>query len=41
MSPEIGTDLLWAEISAWVAGTSSLDQFVSTIDDAIANSPTR
>ena len=40
MPPEVGTDLLWSEITAWVAGTSSLDQFVSTIDDAIANSPT-
>jgi alpha-glucoside transport system substrate-binding protein len=37
LPPEIGADLLWTEISAWVAGASSLDQFVSTIDDAIAS----
>ncbi len=40
MPPEIGADLLWTEISAWIAGASSLDQFVSTVDDAIAASPT-
>jgi alpha-glucoside transport system substrate-binding protein len=36
MTPDIGAGLLWTEITAWVAGTSSLDQFVTTIDDAIA-----
>jgi alpha-glucoside transport system substrate-binding protein len=40
MPAEIGAGLLWTEISAWIAGASSLDQFVSTIDDAIAASPT-
>lgn len=38
MPPEIGAGLLWTEITAWVAGTSSIDQFVTDIDDAIANS---
>ena len=36
MPPEIGSGLLWREITAWVAGTSSIDSFVTTIDDAIA-----
>jgi alpha-glucoside transport system substrate-binding protein len=36
MPPDIGAGLLWTEITAWVAGTSSLDQFVTTIDDALA-----
>ena len=40
MPPEIGSGLLWREITAWVAGTSSLDSFVTTIDDAIAASDT-
>ena len=40
MPPEIGSGLLWREITAWVAGTSSLDGFVATIDDAIAASDT-
>lgn len=40
MPPEIGSGLLWREITAWVAGTSSLDSFVATIDDAIAASDT-
>jgi len=40
MPPEIGSGLLWREITAWVAGTSSLDGFVTTIDDAIAASDT-
>ena len=38
MTPDIGAGLLWSEITAWVAGTSSLDQFVTTIDEAVANS---
>jgi alpha-glucoside transport system substrate-binding protein len=40
MPPEIGSGLLWSEITAWVAGTSSLDSFVTTIDDAVASSDT-
>ena len=36
MPPKIGSGLLWSEITAWVAGTSSIDSFVTTIDDAIA-----
>jgi alpha-glucoside transport system substrate-binding protein len=40
MPPEIGSGLLWAEITAWIAGTSSLDDFVTTIDDAIEASNT-
>ncbi len=40
MPPEIGSGLLWRDITGWVAGTSSLDGFVTTIDDAIAASQT-
>lgn len=36
MAPDIGAGLLWTQITAWVAGTSSLDEFVTTIDEAIA-----
>jgi alpha-glucoside transport system substrate-binding protein len=36
LPPEIGAGLLWNEITAWIAGTSSLDQFVTSIDTAIA-----
>jgi alpha-glucoside transport system substrate-binding protein len=38
MTPDIGAGLLWREITAWVAGTTSTDAFVSTIDAAIASS---
>jgi alpha-glucoside transport system substrate-binding protein len=38
MTPDIGAGLLWSEITAWVAGASSTDQFVTTIDDSIASS---
>ena len=40
MPPEIGSGLLWRDITGWIAGTSSLDGFVTTIDDAIAASQT-
>ena len=35
MAPEIGSGLLWREITSWTAGTTSLDEFVVTIDDAV------
>ncbi len=35
MQPEIGSGLLWREITSWTAGTMSLDEFVTTIDDAV------
>lgn len=38
MTPDIGAGLLWNEITAWVAGTSSTDVFVTTIDEAVASS---
>lgn len=38
MAPDIGAGLLWNEITAWVAGTSSTDVFVTTIDEAVASS---
>jgi alpha-glucoside transport system substrate-binding protein len=38
MTPDIGAGLLWREITAWVAGTTSTDAFVTTIDAAIASS---
>ncbi len=37
MNPDIGAGLLWSEITDWVAGTSSTDAFVTTIDDARAS----
>jgi alpha-glucoside transport system substrate-binding protein len=38
MTPDIGAGLLWREITAWVAGTTSTDAFVTTIDAAIVSS---
>jgi alpha-glucoside transport system substrate-binding protein len=38
MHPDLGSGLLWDEITTWVSGTSTLDSFVTTIDDAIAAS---
>lgn len=38
MPPDLGSDLLWNEITTWVNGSSTLDAFVSTIDDAVAAS---
>jgi len=38
MPPDLGSGLLWNEITTWVAGSSTLDTFVTTIDDAIAAS---
>ena len=35
MQPEIGSGLLWREITRWTAGTTSTDQFIATIDEAI------
>ncbi len=34
MPPDIGSDLLWEELTLWIAGTRSLDDLVDTIDDA-------
>jgi hypothetical protein len=34
----IGSGQLWSDTTSWTAGTSSLDDFVTTIDDAIAAS---
>jgi alpha-glucoside transport system substrate-binding protein len=38
MTPDIGAGLLWREITSWVAGTTSTDAFVTTIDAAIVSS---
>ncbi len=40
MPPEIGSGLLWREITSWTAGTTSLDDFVTTIDDAVETATT-
>ncbi len=40
MPPEIGSGLLWREITGWTAGTTSLDDFVATIDNAVATATT-
>ncbi|WP_040492752.1 ABC transporter substrate-binding protein [Ilumatobacter nonamiensis] len=34
MPPEIGSDLLWDEITGWVTGSSSYDDFAETMDTA-------
>jgi alpha-glucoside transport system substrate-binding protein len=36
MAPDIGSGLLWQEITRWTAGTISVDEFVTTMDEAIA-----
>lgn len=36
MPVEIGTDLLWTEITKWVAGGLGYDDFATTIDEAFA-----
>ena len=36
MPPEIGSDLLWDRITAWVAGTTDYDDFAAEIDEARA-----
>jgi len=36
MKPEIGSDLLWQEITRWVTGTTTYDQFAATLDEAIS-----
>ena len=40
MAPEIGSGLLWQEITKWTAGTTSIDDFVTTIDEAVATAST-
>jgi hypothetical protein len=34
MPPDIGSGLLWAEITKWVGGAISYNQFAETIDTA-------
>jgi alpha-glucoside transport system substrate-binding protein len=36
MPSEIGSGLLWREITAWISGTTTLDEFVATMDAAYA-----
>lgn len=37
MPAEIGSGLFWREIRSWIAGTTTLDEFLSTMDEAVAN----
>jgi hypothetical protein len=36
MPPDIGSGLLWQEITRWTSGTISVDEFVTTMDEAIS-----
>jgi alpha-glucoside transport system substrate-binding protein len=36
MPPDIGSGLLWQEITQWTSGTISVDEFVTTMDEAIS-----
>jgi len=36
MPPAVGSDLLWEEITLWIAGTRTLDDLVANLDDAYA-----
>jgi alpha-glucoside transport system substrate-binding protein len=38
MPPEVGSGLLWQELTTWVAGSTSTDALVATIDEALATS---
>lgn len=40
MPPAIGSDLVWSEITSWIAGATTLDEFVTTIDTAYADADT-
>jgi alpha-glucoside transport system substrate-binding protein len=37
MPPDIGAGLLWREITQWIAGTIDIDEFVTTIDEAVSS----
>ena len=37
MPPEIGADLVWEEITWWIAGSTTLEEFTDTIDAAYAD----
>ena len=39
MPPEIGSGLLWREITDWVADAVSYEQFAATVDEAVAAAP--
>lgn len=39
MPSDIGSGLLWTEITSWIAGTTVLDDFVATMDEAFADAP--
>jgi alpha-glucoside transport system substrate-binding protein len=39
MPSDIGSGLLWREITSWISGTTTLDQFVATMDAAYADAP--
>jgi alpha-glucoside transport system substrate-binding protein len=37
MPSSIGSDLLWREITSWISGTTTLDEFVAIMDAAYAD----
>jgi alpha-glucoside transport system substrate-binding protein len=37
MPSDIGSGLLWREITSWIAGTTTIDQFVATMDAAYSD----
>lgn len=37
MPPAIGADLVWNEITSWIAGSTTLEEFTDTIDAAYAD----
>ena len=39
MPSAIGSGLLWQEITSWISGTTTLDEFVATMDAAYADAP--
>ena len=41
MPVEVGSDLLWFEITRWVSGTTTYDEFAETIDAALVDARAR
>ncbi|HSM67667.1 MAG TPA: ABC transporter substrate-binding protein [Ilumatobacteraceae bacterium] len=39
MPPAIGSDLVWREITAWIAGTNTTQEFTDNMDVAYADAP--
>ena len=39
MPPAIGADLVWHEITSWIAGATTFDELAETVDAAYADAP--